>query len=97
MTSALGGREWSASRPSRFTSRGKSPWYPLYKRLGGSQSDLEAEEKRKFFLLFPESNPGRLVLSPSLYRLRYLDPKVLVIEILMIEVTSETSKHTGAQ
>jgi hypothetical protein len=36
-TSALDGGEWSASRP-RFYPRGKDPWYPLYRRLGGPQS-----------------------------------------------------------
>jgi hypothetical protein len=37
LTSALGGSEWSASRPSRFTP-GKSPWYPSDRRLGGPQN-----------------------------------------------------------
>jgi len=38
LTSALDGREWSASRPGRFTPREKHPWYPLDRRLGGPQS-----------------------------------------------------------
>jgi hypothetical protein len=38
LTSALDGGEWSASRPGRFTLQGKSPWYPLDRRLGGPQS-----------------------------------------------------------
>jgi hypothetical protein len=38
LTSALDGGEWSASRPSCFTPPGKSPWYPLDRRLGGLQS-----------------------------------------------------------
>jgi hypothetical protein len=37
-TSALDGGEWSASRSGRFTPQGKGPWYPLDRRLGGSQS-----------------------------------------------------------
>jgi hypothetical protein len=38
LTSALDGGEWSASRPSRALPRGKDPWYPLNRRLGGPQS-----------------------------------------------------------
>jgi hypothetical protein len=38
LTSALVGSECSASRPCRFTPRGKSPRYPLDGRLGGTQS-----------------------------------------------------------
>jgi hypothetical protein len=40
------GGEWSASRPGCFTP-GKSPWYPLDRRLGGSQgrSGRGGEEK----------------------------------------------------
>jgi hypothetical protein len=38
LTSALDGIEWSASCPCRFTPQGKSPWYPLDRRLGGPQS-----------------------------------------------------------
>jgi hypothetical protein len=37
LTSALDGGEWSASRPGRFTPQGKSPSYPLDRRLGGPQ------------------------------------------------------------
>jgi hypothetical protein len=36
LTSALGGGEWSASRPGRFAP-GKKTRYPLYRRLGGPQ------------------------------------------------------------
>jgi hypothetical protein len=38
LTSALDGGEWSASRCSRFSPQEKSPWYPLDRRLGGTQS-----------------------------------------------------------
>jgi hypothetical protein len=38
LTSALDGGKWSVSRPGRFTSQGKSPWYPLDRRLDGPQS-----------------------------------------------------------
>jgi hypothetical protein len=36
--SSLEGDEWSVSRPRRFIPRGRSPSYPLRRRLGGSQS-----------------------------------------------------------
>jgi hypothetical protein len=38
MTPALDGGKLSASRHNRFTPRGKGPQYPMYRRLGGSQS-----------------------------------------------------------
>jgi hypothetical protein len=38
LTLALDVGECSASRPGRFTSQGKSPWYPFDRRLGGTQS-----------------------------------------------------------
>jgi hypothetical protein len=38
LTLALDGGEWSASRPGRFTPKERVPWYPLDRRLGGSQS-----------------------------------------------------------
>jgi hypothetical protein len=40
LTSALDGGEWSASRPGRFSPQGKSPWYPLDRRLGGPQNNI---------------------------------------------------------
>ena len=36
MTAALEGGEWSAARPGRILSPGKT-WYPFYRRLGGPQ------------------------------------------------------------
>jgi hypothetical protein len=47
LTAALVGGEWSASCPSHFTPRGKSPLYPLDRRFGGpkSQSGQHGEEK----------------------------------------------------
>jgi hypothetical protein len=38
LTLALDGGEWSASRPGRFTLRGKNAWYPLDRRLGMPQN-----------------------------------------------------------
>jgi hypothetical protein len=46
---ALDGDEWSASRPSRFTHRGKRPRYPLDMRPSGPQSRSgRGSEKEKF-------------------------------------------------
>jgi hypothetical protein len=47
LTSALAGGKWSASRPGRFTPRGRKPGYPLDRRLGGPQkkSERHGEEK----------------------------------------------------
>jgi hypothetical protein len=46
LTSTLDGGEWSASRPAAL-SQGKSPRYPLDRRLGGPQgrSGRGGEEK----------------------------------------------------
>jgi hypothetical protein len=54
LTSVLDGGEWSASRPGCFTPQGKSPWYALDRRLGGSQnrSGRGGEEKNS------QSPPG---------------------------------------
>jgi hypothetical protein len=41
LTSALDGGEWSAPRPSRFTSREMNPRCPLDMRLGGPRSRCE--------------------------------------------------------
>jgi hypothetical protein len=38
LISALDGGEWSAQRPGHFNLWGKSPQYPLDRRLGGPQS-----------------------------------------------------------
>jgi hypothetical protein len=53
LTSVLSGSEWSASRPSYFTPRGKKPRYPLDRRLGMPQnrSGRGGEEKISLFLL----------------------------------------------
>jgi hypothetical protein len=53
---------------SAVYSLGKSPRYPLERRLGGPQSSLDAVEKRKILPL-----PGIEPLSSlSVYRLSYL-------------------------
>jgi hypothetical protein len=52
LTSELDGGEWSVSHPNHFTHRGKSPRYPLYRRLGGlhSQSECYREERNLLHL-----------------------------------------------
>jgi hypothetical protein len=47
--------------------------YPLDRRLGGPQSRSARCGEEKNLLPCQELNPGRLVLSPSLYQLSYLD------------------------
>jgi hypothetical protein len=70
LNSELVGGEWSASRPGRFTAGGKSPRYPLDRRLGGpqNQSGRRGEEK---ILPLPglEFRPlGRSVAIPTVFR-----------------------------
>jgi hypothetical protein len=67
LTSALDGGEWSASRPGRFCTRERAPWYPLVRGLGGPQSRSErgGEEKNS------ELSPGIELRTQSLYRLSY--------------------------
>jgi hypothetical protein len=62
LTSALDGGVWSASRPGRFTPRGKNTRYPLDRRLSGplSRSGRCGEEKNLLLLLGIEPRP----LSP---------------------------------
>jgi hypothetical protein len=57
LTSALYGGEWSASRPGRFIPQGKSPWYPLDRRLGGPQSRSGRGGEEKNFQLPPGIEP----------------------------------------
>jgi hypothetical protein len=73
LTSALGGGEWSASRPDRFT----PGWRASSSHWIGGWADLRAglhnAEKRKFLILqgLELWTLGRPARSQSLYRLRY--------------------------
>jgi hypothetical protein len=66
LTSALVGGEWSASRPCR----GKSPWYPLGRRLGGPQSRPgRYGEKKSLVPTGTRTQIHRSCRPMSLYRL----------------------------
>jgi hypothetical protein len=67
-TSALEGGKGSASRPGRFLPPGKT-WYPLYRRLGGSQ--VRSGQVRKISPPNGIRSPDRSARSQSLYRLSY--------------------------
>jgi hypothetical protein len=73
LTFALDGGRWSTPRPDRFTP------YPLYRKLGGPHGRSERVQK-----ISPPNGirpPDRPPGSGSLYRLRYHDPKPLLIAI----------------
>jgi hypothetical protein len=61
---ALEGGEWSSSCPSHFTFPwGKSPCYPLYRRLGGSQSRYGHGGEEKNFQAPPGIKPCKLKIN----------------------------------
>jgi hypothetical protein len=64
--------KWSASRPGRFTPSEIAAGNDLIGGWLGPKSSLDAVKKRKI-LPCRESNPGRLALSPSRYRMSYPD------------------------
>jgi hypothetical protein len=79
LTLALAGGEWSASHPSRFTPRGKSPRYPLDRRLGGLQSRF-GQRRDETNLTLPGlelRTLGRPARSQSLYPLLYLQGGII--------------------
>jgi hypothetical protein len=75
LTSALGGVEWSVSRPDSFTPRERAPGTHWIGGWVGSRTVLEAVVKRKIASPHRESNPilepDRPARSPALYRLSY--------------------------
>jgi hypothetical protein len=72
LTPALDGGEWSDSRPDRFTLEEGTPGTHWLGSWVGLEAGMDAMEERQI-LHCRESNPGRPVRSPSLYRLRYSD------------------------
>jgi hypothetical protein len=73
LTSALGGDEWSASRPGRFTPGERTHGTHWIGRWVNPRAGRVGVEKRKFLTLPGlELQPlGRPARSQSLYRLRY--------------------------
>jgi len=67
MTAALEGDEWSAARPGRTLTPGKTR-YPFYRRLVGPQGRSGRTEKSR---PHRDSIPDRPARSRSLYRLSY--------------------------
>jgi hypothetical protein len=87
LTSALVGCEWSASRSSRFTSQGKSPRYPLDRRLVELQSRSGRRGEETNFLPCPHSNTEPSVVQPAASRYTDCaipDPKCIIIIIIII-------------
>jgi hypothetical protein len=81
-TSAVVGGEWSASRPGRTLARGKDPpRYPLYRGLGGPQSQSQYLEVRRKILSplpgFEARSPDRPARSQTLYWLSCPGPRFL--------------------
>jgi hypothetical protein len=68
LTSALDGGEWSASRPSRFTPRGRAPSTHLIGGWVGPRAVLDAVVKRKIPSPHRESNPRTPVVQPVAQR-----------------------------
>jgi hypothetical protein len=73
LTSALVGREWSASRPCCFTPGEKTPGTQWIGGWVGPRAGLDDVEKRKFLTLpgLELRLLGRPARSQSLYRLSY--------------------------
>jgi hypothetical protein len=73
LTSALVGREWSASRPGRFTPGERAPGTHWIGGLVGPRASLDDVEKRNYLTLpgLELRALGHPARSQSLYRLRY--------------------------
>jgi hypothetical protein len=61
------GAELSASLPGRNLRRGKDPGYPLFRKLGGTRTNLGAEARGRILCLCRESNPVHPLCSQTLY------------------------------
>jgi hypothetical protein len=68
LTSALGGGEWSASRPGRFTPRERDPCNHWLGGWMGPRAILDAVVKRKIPSPPPESNPRTPIVQPIAQR-----------------------------
>jgi hypothetical protein len=65
LTSVLGGGEWSASRPGRFTPRERAPSTLWIEGWVGPRAVLEAVVKKKVSSLRRESNPRIPIVQPA--------------------------------
>jgi hypothetical protein len=68
LTSALGGREWSASRPGRFTPRERDTDIHWIGGCVGRRPVLDAVVKRKIPNPRRESNPRTPIVQPVAQR-----------------------------
>jgi hypothetical protein len=97
LTSALDGSEWLTSRPGRFIPHGKSPWYPLDRRLAGPQSRSGRDGEEKNSQPPPGIEPrssGRPSHSQSLYRLNYPDSIMSLSARNFLHHVTPSSLHT---
>jgi hypothetical protein len=61
----LGTSEWSASRPGCFTPRGKSPWYPLDRRLDGPPEPVWTTRRGEKSCPYRDSNSDPSAVQPA--------------------------------
>jgi len=57
LTSAVDAGEWPASRPRRFTPRGRAFWAQCIRGWVGPKADLDAVAKKKSSLSLPGIEP----------------------------------------
>jgi hypothetical protein len=59
------GNRWRVNfTPRPFFPRERSPWYPLDRRVGGPEADLDAVEKREIFTNVGDRTPIPRSSSP---------------------------------
>jgi hypothetical protein len=80
LTSALGGGEWSASHPSRFTPRVRAPGTHWIRAWVDPRTILDAVVKRKIPSPRRESNPRTPIVQPLAQR--YTEWAIMAIIIL---------------
>jgi hypothetical protein len=86
LTSALGGDEWSASRPGRFTPRERTPGTHWIGGWVGPRSVLDAVKKRKIPSPRRESNPRTPIVQPVAQR--YTDGAITALNVNNICISS---------
>jgi hypothetical protein len=91
LTSALDGGEWSASRPGRFTRKGRDPgthWI-------GGRAVLDAVVKRKIHSPRRESNPRPPFVQPVTQRYTDWPITALHISVTLLSLTPQPSLGLG--